>query len=24
MVVNDFFVKCDGDAECPNGGWMHP
>ena len=24
QVVNDFFVKCDGDAECPNGGWMHP
>ncbi|MFS8159782.1 MAG: hypothetical protein ACMG6E_06150 [Candidatus Roizmanbacteria bacterium] len=23
-VSTDIFVKCDGDAECPNGGWMHP
>ena len=19
-----MFVKCDGDEECPNGGWVHP
>lgn len=23
-VHNDFFVKCDADEECPNGGWLHP
>ena len=24
QVISDFFVKCDGDEECPNGGWVHP
>ena len=24
MVQSDFFVKCDGDEECPYGGWLHP
>ena len=22
--MSDIFVKCDGDDECPNGGWLHP
>ena len=23
-VIADFFIMCDGEAECPNGGWLHP
>ena len=24
QMQSDFFVKCDGDDECVNGGWLHP
>jgi folate-binding Fe-S cluster repair protein YgfZ len=24
QINSDFFVKCDGDDECFNGGWLHP
>ncbi len=24
MQKSDIYIKCDGDDECPNGGWMHP
>ena len=23
-INSELFVKCDGDEECPNGGWVHP
>ena len=23
-VISDLYVKCDGDDECVNGGWVHP
>lgn len=23
-VKSDLYVKCDGDAECVNGEWLHP
>ncbi len=24
QVISDILVKCDGDADCINKGWMHP